>query len=101
MQLHRLIKASTIRNVSLALTGTCLLIIGCRKDPQITDDGKIAATSVSFNVPQGWPAPYYKFDGNTLTQAGFELGRKLFFDPRLSRDNTISCGSCQIGRAHV
>jgi len=31
-----------------------------------------------------------------VTQAGFELGRKLFYDPILSRDNTISCGSCHI-----
>ncbi|RYZ54383.1 MAG: cytochrome-c peroxidase [Sphingobacteriales bacterium] len=53
------------------------------------------AGRISFDVPQGWPQPAYKFDsGNPLTEAGFELGRKLFFDARLSRDNSVSCGSC-------
>lgn len=31
---------------------------------------------------------------NPLTRAKIELGRQLFFDTRLSSDNTISCASC-------
>ena len=31
---------------------------------------------------------------NPLTRAKIELGRQLFFDPRLSRDETISCATC-------
>ena len=31
---------------------------------------------------------------NPMTQDKVELGKQLFFDPRLSRDNTISCSSC-------
>jgi cytochrome c peroxidase len=33
-------------------------------------------------------------DANPLTRAKIELGRQLFFDPRLSKDSTISCASC-------
>jgi cytochrome c peroxidase len=33
-------------------------------------------------------------DQNPLTRATIELGRQLFFDPRLSKDGTISCASC-------
>lgn len=33
-------------------------------------------------------------DANPLTRAKIELGRQLFFDPRLSKDGTISCASC-------
>lgn len=33
-------------------------------------------------------------ESNPLTRAKIELGRQLYFDPRLSSDNTISCGSC-------
>jgi len=33
-------------------------------------------------------------DANPLTRAKIELGRQLFFDPRLSTDGTISCASC-------
>jgi len=29
-----------------------------------------------------------------MTQAAVKLGKALFFDPRLSRNGTISCGSC-------
>ncbi len=31
---------------------------------------------------------------NPLTQEAFELGRRLFYDPRLSIDNTVSCSTC-------
>jgi len=31
---------------------------------------------------------------NPLTRAKIELGRQLYFDPRLSKDATISCASC-------
>lgn len=33
-------------------------------------------------------------DKNPLTRAKIELGRQLYFDPRLSADNTVSCASC-------
>ncbi len=61
----------------------------CKPDPAIEPSKDIV-----FSVPQGWPAPVYNFENNPLTQEGFALGRKLFFDTRLSRTNTISCGSC-------
>src|SRR6056297_3546277 len=33
-------------------------------------------------------------DDNPMTRAKIELGRQLYFDPRLSADSTISCASC-------
>ena len=33
-------------------------------------------------------------EDNPLTRAKIELGRQLYFDPRLSSDGTISCASC-------
>lgn len=33
-------------------------------------------------------------DDNPLTRAKIELGRQLYFDKRLSADNSISCASC-------
>lgn len=33
-------------------------------------------------------------EAEPLTRAKIELGRQLFFDPRLSRDGTVSCASC-------
>lgn len=51
-----------------------------------------------------WPKPVYDFAQNPITEEGFELGRKLFYDPQLSRDNTISCANCHLvytGFTHV
>lgn len=33
---------------------------------------------------------------NLQTPAKIELGKTLFFDPRLSKDNTIACASCHV-----
>lgn len=51
-------------------------------------------TPMTLPIPAGWPAPLYDLENNLLTKDGFELGRKLFYDERLSRDSTISCASC-------
>jgi len=49
-----------------------------------------------FKKPANFPDPVYDFASNPVTEDGFELGRRLFYEPRLSRDNTVSCGSCHI-----
>lgn len=49
-----------------------------------------------FQQPANFPEPVYNIAGNEVTKEAFELGRKLFYEPRLSRNNTISCGSCHI-----
>lgn len=54
--------------------------------------------------PKNWPDPSYNFAENPYSEEGFELGRKLFYDPDLSRDKTISCATCHLqytGFAHV
>ena len=47
-----------------------------------------------FSVPITWPKPAYDFSKNPLTQQKVELGRSLFYDPLLSKNNQISCASC-------
>jgi cytochrome c peroxidase len=49
---------------------------------------------VSFTSPKGWPETVYNFSGNPLTKEGIALGKKLFYDPALSSDSSISCASC-------
>ena len=69
------------------LTG--LSLESCKKETVSPD-----ALRITFAIPAGWPQPHYTFANNPLTSDGFVLGRKLFYDVRLSRDNTVSCGSC-------
>ncbi|MCA9144359.1 MAG: c-type cytochrome [Planctomycetaceae bacterium] len=62
-----------------------LLIISC-----ITVE---AADEYELQYPLGlkrMPIP----ETNELTAAKIELGKQLYFDPRLSRDDTVSCASC-------
>lgn len=47
-------------------------------------------------LPSNFPAPRYDLAANPVTREGFLLGKKLFYDPVLSRDSTISCGSCHV-----
>ncbi|MBX9735067.1 MAG: cytochrome-c peroxidase [Chitinophagaceae bacterium] len=49
---------------------------------------------IKFETPKGWPQPVYDFTKNPLTQEGILLGKTIFYDPQISKDGTISCGSC-------
>ncbi len=51
---------------------------------------------VTLQYPAHWPQPAYDFSKNPLTRQGIELGRRLFYDPALSRDSTVSCASCHL-----
>jgi cytochrome c peroxidase len=77
--------------LSLLLTISCStwLLESCKKT-----DSKPGTTSVTFQVPDGFPQPVYNFASNPLTNEGIELGRKLFYDGRLSKDGNFPCASC-------
>jgi cytochrome c peroxidase len=49
-----------------------------------------------FVVPKNFPKPVYDFSNNPLTADKIALGKALFYDPILSKDNTISCSSCHL-----
>jgi cytochrome c peroxidase len=47
----------------------------------------------NINLPEGYQ-PFYQPLDNEMTNEGVLLGRHLFFDPILSADSTMSCGTC-------
>lgn len=52
-------------------------------------------TYISLYIPAGWPRPSFDiFATNPLTEEGFQLGKKLFYDGRLSKDGNFPCASC-------
>jgi cytochrome c peroxidase len=59
----------------------------CRKD-----DYK-GGTIVTIPNPPGFPAQM-QFANEPLTKERIELGRRLFYESKLSSDGSISCGSC-------
>ena len=70
------------------------LLGGCKKDGHTKN-----LPLLQQEIPAGFPQPVYTFQDNPLSKEGFELGRKLFYDGRLSIDNLHPCSSChqQIG----
>lgn len=48
-----------------------------------------------LQVPVGFPHPDFP-EGNAFSDIRWMLGKKLFFDPVLSRDSSISCASCHL-----
>lgn len=86
----------TKKNIAVSILFMLMLIIAaCHKDaPE-----KAETPFPGFEIPSNFPAPAYHFETNGVTKEGFELGRKLFYDPLLSRNNTISCGTCHIQSA--
>ncbi len=51
------------------------------------------ATPYRFTISAFFPRPALPAD-NPLTEEGVALGRRLFFEPRLSINNSQSCSSC-------
>lgn len=47
-----------------------------------------------IEIPTYFPKPVYDFSKNPLSSQKIQLGRALFYDPILSRNQTISCASC-------
>lgn len=47
-------------------------------------------------LPSYFPDPVYPVDKFPVTQAGFDLGKKLFNDPILSVDQSIACSNCHV-----
>ena len=60
-----------------------------------SDNGNAAAADAPYNpsIPPHWPAFNVPFD-NPLTAGRVQLGKQLFFDNRLSRDDSVSCAKC-------
>lgn len=52
-------------------------------------------TPYNLVIPEGFPAMSIPAD-NPMTEEGFALGRRLFYDVRLSADNSMSCASCHL-----
>ncbi len=64
------------------------VVFSCKKNPTGPDPTPIEFESPSYFPTMSQPS------NNPATVEGVALGRKLFYEKRLSKDNTQSCGSC-------
>lgn len=72
----------------IAFSFMMVLCLSCRKN-----DSATGAQPYALVIPSNLPAPVEMKD-NPLTKAGVALGRRLFYEKRLSGNNLISCASC-------
>ncbi len=80
------------RKIGFAVILLAVSFSSCKKDdPQQPFTGPL--------LPVNFPQPAYDLTLNPVTEAGFALGKKLFYDPLLSRDTTIACADCHISFA--
>lgn len=83
----------------LAIAFLVLSVVGCKDDQMVSDEGidlthiEYQPESYEIKTPPRFPMMEIPED-NPLTIDGVELGRFLFFDPILSADSTMSCGTC-------
>jgi cytochrome c peroxidase len=83
-------KARVMIALLLFICSAFFFIAATEKD---TDPYK--PTYIKLAIPKGWPKPAADiFKNNPLTEQGFQLGKKLFYDGRLSKDGNIPCASC-------
>lgn len=66
-----------------------LFLISCNEDEE-----NYHVFEFNFEQPANFPNPTYDFKNHNITTDGFLLGRKLFYDNRLSLNNSISCAEC-------
>ncbi|MGO4264018.1 cytochrome-c peroxidase, partial [Lysobacter sp. TAB13] len=75
-----------------ATTAALALIGGSQavEPAQSATDAGLTAARASYRRPSAVPFPA----SNPLTPAKLELGRRLFGDPTLSSNGTVSCATC-------
>jgi len=70
-----------------------LLFFSTCREPDDIDGLVYDPTPVSLQQPQFFPPIEIPAD-NPLTEEGIQLGKRLFYDPILSGDNTLACAGC-------
>ena len=85
-------RVGTLKLVIVLVAGIVLPVL-----VSADDAAPASAAGYDAKLPLGIPREVWAYfipRDNPMTPAKVELGRKLFFDPRLSADGKISCGSC-------
>ncbi|MCF8368279.1 MAG: hypothetical protein K9G76_04495 [Bacteroidales bacterium] len=79
----------------LSLIMIIFLSISCTKSDEDPEPPSKVFNPTPYNliIPQGFPDLDIPSD-NPMTEEGIALGRRLFYDPILSADNTQSCADC-------
>ena len=67
-------------------------LVACQEDSQ-DEVVPFNQQEALLTIPEGFPEMEFP-EGNELTKERWELGKRLFYEKRLSIDKSLSCGSC-------
>lgn len=88
-----------VTSTAIAIIGT-IWILGCQQSEKPASPSSPAASTsdatkptAAASVPLGLPPVPVPAD-NSMTPEKIELGKMLYFDKRLSKENDISCATC-------
>ena len=81
-------KINIILFAVISITVSVIVLDACKKKDLIL------TTPIQFTIPAGWPQPVELFRNNPLNEETFQLGRKLFYEGKLSKDGNFPCSSC-------
>jgi cytochrome c peroxidase len=81
---------------TISMVLPCLLLTFCDDPDALAEPEEPDRVPVEIKIPSNFPDPVYDLSSNPPTKEGVALGKRLFYDTRLSRNNTISCGFCHM-----
>lgn len=102
MNISMIFRPGTRLLAAAVLAGMVILLAQCKKDPPSTvitacdlTDIPYSPTPYTIIKPDDFPQIFIPAD-NPMTKEGVQLGRRLFYDPILSGDSTMSCSGCHL-----
>lgn len=88
MPFFLMIRFFSSKSYIFCLSVFCLTLSSCKKDKV-----GYGPTPYQLDIPSHFPKMPIPAD-NPMTVEGVALGKRLFYETKLSLDNSISCGSC-------
>ncbi|WP_159019693.1 cytochrome-c peroxidase [Algibacter sp. L3A6] len=73
------------------ITWAAVSVMSCSKS---SDTEVYIPVYLNVDQPANFPEMVYNLDNNPVTEAGFELGKSLFYDGKLSANDAIPCAFC-------
>lgn len=104
---HRMVaKRFTLSILSSMITFQVISLSGCNSGSDSSDSSsaittanpistQTTVTDYIWKLPPGFPTPKVPAD-NPMSEVKVQLGRQLFYDTRISANNTFSCGTCHL-----
>lgn len=81
-----------LKTIKIGFAALLFVMASCSSDDQYASIPE--NSPYDLVIPSNFPDIQQDIANNYPTKYGVELGRKLFYDARLSKDNTISCAFC-------